>query len=83
MKPDLSNHPIYICDECGNTTPIPDEVCSVCGGKMTSLDAEETAKEKTDGEGGAEESLEGLRDQEEAEAEDDYHKAFESNDDDE
>ena len=29
---------LFICNECGNTSPIPNEECSVCGGKMIHKD---------------------------------------------
>lgn len=31
MKDDQDS---YICGECGNTSPVPNEECSNCGGKM-------------------------------------------------
>lgn len=29
----------FACESCGNTTPIPNETCTVCGGKMFDVNA--------------------------------------------
>jgi predicted RNA-binding Zn-ribbon protein involved in translation (DUF1610 family) len=29
----------YACEDCGFTSPLSDDVCPNCGGKMTALDA--------------------------------------------
>lgn len=83
MSKDPADHGLYMCQECGNTTPIPDEVCSSCGGKMLPLDdGEEHIADDLHGEGdgGNEESLDALRDREEEESEDEYHKSFQDSD---
>ncbi len=39
----------FICEDCGNTTPIPNEICSSCGGHMISLDAKPKKGEAAEG----------------------------------
>lgn len=28
-----------MCEDCGNTTPVPNEICSSCGGRMIALNS--------------------------------------------
>ncbi len=86
----------YMCDECGNTTPIPNDNCPVCGGKMSPLHEDDSKKKNFEdddlenddfsdlhdgiGEDTGEESLETLRAEEEDESEEDYHNSFNDTD---
>jgi len=38
----------YICEDCANTSLVPNQVCTVCGGKMTPLDAPVASKVKAE-----------------------------------
>lgn len=80
----------YICEECGNTTPVPNDFCPSCGSPMTPLhatpDKAKPEEEEDDndfsklhdgiGEETGEESLEALRADEEKESEDEYTGGF-------
>ena len=65
----------YVCEHCGRTTLIPNDVCSECGGTMIPLgepevkakaeDDDEALTDDTNDAGGHYESLEALRDEEE------------------
>jgi predicted ATP-dependent serine protease len=82
MTKNLSDHDVYMCEECGNTSPIADEVCSACGGKMSSLNGEDNHNndELHDDNGNPDESLDALREQEDKESEDEYHGSFQDTD---
>lgn len=38
----------FVCGDCGNTTPVPNEVCTSCGGHMITLGAKPTKTEVKD-----------------------------------
>jgi rubrerythrin len=84
MTKDITNHDLYMCDECGNTTPIADDVCAVCGGKMSSLNGDDSRERDSLAEnenGDSEESLESLREKEAEESDEDYHKSYQDDED--
>lgn len=71
----------YVCEECGNTTPLPSEECSACMGKMVPLEDSEIEKLPDENEQpNGDESLESLQSQEEKEAEEDYRNTFQDSD---
>ncbi len=74
----------FICEDCGNTTPVPNEICSSCSGHMISLDAKPKKGETAEGdddvdtldfsdteEVGGSSTVESLEDLQAKEAEDD------------
>jgi len=83
---------LYVCESCGHSTPLGDDACPECGGKMSlysdemepsyedledeELDSNVGVKEETNSYGT--ESLEELADEERAESDEEYHNdAFE------
>jgi len=60
----------YICENCGFTSPVPNDSCPECGGKMSSLDGKQAQTDDSDeyadqNAADGTESLEDLREQEE------------------
>lgn len=82
MEENISNTDEYMCEDCGHTTTIQGDACPECGGKLQSFseamkeeveeDELDYDPEKFNADGG--ESLEALREEEESEALEDYHK---------
>lgn len=73
----------YICDECGNTTPIPNEHCPVCGAPMTALGSTTPATKKRVVEGDDDDDIDGTAYNEDGMESLEQLKAKESEEDDE
>lgn len=68
-------HEEYICDNCGNTTTVPNDTCPSCGGRLTILGSQTDGESEKDEDDGSTDtmtdeghtSLDALRAQEEQE----------------
>jgi hypothetical protein len=65
----------YICEECGTTTPVKNDSCPSCGGKLMPFDAEpEEVESDDDLFSGVEESTDGGSESLESLAEDELNE---------